>query len=477
MRKFKKNINKTNNKKLVEQTRQLTFDEKSEDVCKFDDLLKNKLGFLPLNIWDITDFNSVSACLKYEESAKKGYFLVDNNKVVMDFWDLKKILGFQEVIKDVDKKIRSTRHKEIKKLKKDVFFSKKDGYVLYCDKKDVNNIRIDKIEVDSKILEKDKYEIFYPSAKDNRLKIILKDNEQPNKIVVYGVKYMEYPFSEFNPALCKRIIEIWSNKGDLIVDPFSGRATRAAVSVLLQRNYIGFEIAPKTYEFILKRLEYINKSNLKNPFHMKSEINNNVDNDEEKYNLEFQNWCEKSISESEKGEAKIILGDGCKLEGVKDNSADMIMTCPPYWTVEKYESTDGQLSDMGTYGEFLNSMEECAKNCYRVLKPGKFMIWVVSDFRHKGEYKGFSSHLRNIFEITGFVEHDYIVNKLYSTFAARGVVKNFKKKRMSKTTEYIMVFRKPDENNNYNAPVDEKFIRYSKYLELEKKLKKFENDI
>jgi hypothetical protein len=37
----------------------------------------------------------------------------------------------------------------------------------------------------------------------------------------------------------------------------------------------------------------------------------------------------------------------------ENNFADMILTCPPYWNIEKYESCNGQLSDEKSYDSFL----------------------------------------------------------------------------------------------------------------------------
>ena len=48
--------------------------------------------------------------------------------------------------------------------------------------------------------------------------------------------------SKFNSEYAKRIIEMWSKEGDLIMDPFAGRSSRPLVSTLLERNYFGFDV-------------------------------------------------------------------------------------------------------------------------------------------------------------------------------------------------------------------------------------------
>jgi len=44
------------------------------------------------------------------------------------------------------------------------------------------------------------------------------------------------------PELVRKAIEYTTKKGDVILDPFMGGATTAVVCILLERNYIGFEI-------------------------------------------------------------------------------------------------------------------------------------------------------------------------------------------------------------------------------------------
>lgn len=58
-------------------------------------------------------------------------------------------------------------------------------------------------------------------------------------------------------ALCtlllERIVKASSNKGDIVLDPFSGVGTTFAVCQKLERNFIGFEINPECVEIIKKR--------------------------------------------------------------------------------------------------------------------------------------------------------------------------------------------------------------------------------
>jgi DNA modification methylase len=50
-------------------------------------------------------------------------------------------------------------------------------------------------------------------------------------------------------------IKTWSNPGDLVLDPFMGSGTTAAMAHAEKRNYIGFEIDPEYYQLCQSRLK------------------------------------------------------------------------------------------------------------------------------------------------------------------------------------------------------------------------------
>jgi DNA modification methylase len=131
--------------------------------------------------------------------------------------------------------------------------------------------------------------------------------------------------SEFHAGLCENIIKYWSMNGSKIVDPFAGRVTRAAVSSILGREYYGYEITPNTYK---RALEHFNKHNI-NP--------------------------------------TLYNGDGTLLSETPNEFADLVMTCPPYFNIEKYESCDGQLSDINDYSKFMEMMNTTIENCFSLI--------------------------------------------------------------------------------------------------------------
>ena len=210
-------------------------------------------------------------------------------------------------------------------------------------------------------------------------------------------------FSEFHAGLTENLLMYWSMDNSVVVDPFSGRLTRAFISSKLGRKYYGYDVSPTTVKRVKTHLEQHNS------------------------------------------DATIYCDDGCKMKQTPDDFADLVMTCPPYHQLEKYESAEGQLSDIGTYSEFLDMIELCGININRVLKPGGFCVWVCGDWREGGKYRSFHSDTMRLFEKAGLNLHDIIVMKNKSPFARVQIGKVAAKRYTSKVHEYILVFRKPGE--------------------------------
>lgn len=215
-----------------------------------------------------------------------------------------------------------------------------------------------------------------------------------------GLKHSEFP-----PAEAEFIIKYWSLRGSRIVDPFAGRATRAVMATKLNREYYGYEISPKTY-------------------------NNNLQH--------FKNIFIE-------GKPTLYLADGCAMAHTENEFADLVMTCPPYHSLENYESVQNQLSDCPDYDNFLSHISTCAKNINRIMKPGSFCAWVIADWRDDKGYRPFTKDSHNIFKAAGLPQHDEVIVKNQSPFAALQAGKCAAKRISSKIHEVIQIYKKPGE--------------------------------
>jgi len=66
-------------------------------------------------------------------------------------------------------------------------------------------------------------------------------------------------FKRYHPTqkpvkLIEEIINIHSNPGDLILDPFMGSGTTAIAAINADRNYVGFELSEEYYEILSRRV-------------------------------------------------------------------------------------------------------------------------------------------------------------------------------------------------------------------------------
>lgn len=73
------------------------------------------------------------------------------------------------------------------------------------------------------------------------------------------------------------------------------------------------------------------------------------------------------------------LGDARNLTWIPDNSVELIVTSPPYWSLKKYEPRSGQLGDVADYETFLAELDKVWRHCARVLVEGGRICCVVGD--------------------------------------------------------------------------------------------------
>ncbi|MBQ5497709.1 MAG: site-specific DNA-methyltransferase [Acetobacter sp.] len=58
-------------------------------------------------------------------------------------------------------------------------------------------------------------------------------------------------------ALLKRIILASTNKGDLILDPFTGSSTTGVIALELERSFVGIDVNRDYLDLSIKRFEHL----------------------------------------------------------------------------------------------------------------------------------------------------------------------------------------------------------------------------
>lgn len=213
--------------------------------------------------------------------------------------------------------------------------------------------------------------------------------------------------SLLNPTVVHAILQYYSEPGDIIVAPFGSRGVVGLVAHLMGRHCFSGEIVKTYYDDMLRRAKeaYKKDSGLA---------------------LEF------------------YLDDARYMNMLPSNFSNLTYYNPPYWDVEKYESTDGQMSDAGTYDDFMEMLVDSMKAMYRVTRPGGWCIANLNDFRRNGVFYNFHGDVISAMKDVGFVHHDTIINEIFSrSITSIGQVEQKGLKIMAKSHEYVMVFKKP----------------------------------
>lgn len=178
----------------------------------------------------------------------------------------------------------------------------------------------------------------------------------------------------FPLSLAKHFIKIYTNEKDIVLDPFMGVGTTADACVLLNRDFVGFELNSTFYELAKQGIDPIDINS--------TDFINNI-------NIKLYN-------------------ENClKLnEYVLDNSISLTLTSPPYsdllhkvaehfagYTYEKniykesgrklttpYSELDNDLGNL-SWDEYQSKIEFLMKQLYKATREGGYNVWVIRDYR------------------------------------------------------------------------------------------------
>lgn len=188
-------------------------------------------------------------------------------------------------------------------------------------------------------------------------------------------KYEKMHPAPFSFTDITKLIRFFTKQNGKVLDPFVGVGSTIKACIELDREGFGVELSPKWCEITRQRLSA-----------------------ESNYELDDEH---------------LICGDSRKLkEYFKKESFDFIVTSPPYWNIlekkdhkanervlnghdTKYSESKKDLGNIESYDKFLDDLSKIFLNCYDLLRPGKYMCIIVSDFRHKSEFYPFHADLLN----------------------------------------------------------------------------------
>jgi len=210
----------------------------------------------------------------------------------------------------------------------------------------------------------------------------------------------------FAPQIARNIIEMYSEKGDSILDPMVGAGTTLIEAKLLARNALGVDINPKAVELA--------KAGLRFRHHPASE-------------------------------QKVKVADARNLGFLKGDSFDLVLTHPPYMNIIKYSEgrITQDISNIGSLPKFCDEIEKIAKELYRVLMPDKYCAILIGDTRRAKHYVPLAFHVMQRFLNVGFVLKEDIVKVQHNCkYTQRWQWKAKKDKFYLIMHEHLFVFRK-----------------------------------
>lgn len=178
-----------------------------------------------------------------------------------------------------------------------------------------------------------------------------------------------------------RHIRFFTKEGDYVLDPFVGVGSTLKAACVEGRRGLGIELNPKYAELSKLRIE-----------------------------------TELPLLMEYKNQQETICGDSLTvLKTLQDDTFDFVMTSPPYWNIldtvdskakqreeaeldTKYSESENDLANISDYNTFLGKLTDVFIECGRVLKNGKYIAIVVSDFRKSEKYYMFHSDLAAMLE-------------------------------------------------------------------------------
>jgi len=210
----------------------------------------------------------------------------------------------------------------------------------------------------------------------------------------------------FAPQIARNIIEMYSEKGDSILDPMVGAGTTLIEAKLLARNALGIDINPEAVELTKTALRFKHQP---------------------------------------KSEQKVKVGDVRDLSYLADSSIDLVLTHPPYMNIIKYSDGKiaGDLSNIGSLPRFCDEIEKVAGELLRVLKPNRYCVILIGDTRKGKHFVPLAFNVMQRFLKVGFIlKEDIIKVQHHCKFTERWRWKAKRDKFYLIMHEHLFVFRK-----------------------------------
>ncbi|WP_424947844.1 DNA methyltransferase [Candidatus Spongiihabitans sp.] len=217
----------------------------------------------------------------------------------------------------------------------------------------------------------------------------------------------------FTSKLVERILESYTCKSGVLLDPFAGSGTALLAALNNNMEAVGLDINPHYRKIFEDRVGLFGSDR----------------------------WLYH------------VIDARCLGEVVLPQSIDICVTSPPYWDIlNRRRTADGKatrpysnaMNDLGNieaYDEFLISLGEILSLVRMSLKPGAYFVLNVMDLRKGTSFYPLHMDATNIAQKSGFELQDIIIwdrQKDYNNMRPLGYPYKF---IVNKVHEYLLVFR------------------------------------
>ncbi len=150
------------------------------------------------------------------------------------------------------------------------------------------------------------------------------------------------PFEEdvtFSEAFVETVLSLYTEPGDVVLDPFVGFGTTIAVAERMDRVAFGVELLDDRADYARSRVRY---------------------------------------------PERIITGDARSIAGIALPACDFSLTSPPYMTRENHPQNplDGYRSLDGDYETYITELAHIYKQLRTILKPDAVAVVNAANLRH-----------------------------------------------------------------------------------------------
>lgn len=177
------------------------------------------------------------------------------------------------------------------------------------------------------------------------------------------------------------------------VDPFAGWGERGSALTTRGKTYVGFDLSPEAIAYAASQYGVAN-----------------------------------------------VLADS---RAVDVPAHDGLVTCPPYWRLEKYAADEG-LDRVKTWDEFLQQYTQVLSRFARQAEPGATYCIMTGDWRDRGVYYDLTFQTELIMHRLGFVPFDKVVVSRLNISKVKIMLPQAKRLGYTvKVHEMLSVYKKP----------------------------------